>query len=138
MSTGLSHVTFITADLDRMQTILEEVLGARCLYRSQRQFSKSPERFFMVGTTWVAIMQGEPLPGRSYNHTAFEMADDRLEACETRIRALGLDLLPPRGRVAGEGRSLYFYTPDNHLIELHSGTLAERLAAYAEPDGEQA
>ena len=42
-----------------------------------------------------------------------------------------LDLLPPRPRVEGEGRSLYFYGPDNHLFELHTGTLAERLARYA-------
>jgi fosfomycin resistance protein FosX len=38
---------------------------------------------------------------------------------------------PPRGRVAGEGRSLYFYDDDNHLFELHTGTLAERLERYA-------
>ena len=33
-----------------------------------------------------------------------------------------------------EGQSLYFYDCDNHLFELHSGTLDESLAAYKELD----
>jgi len=34
--------------------------------------------------------------------------------------------------VDGEGESLYFYDFDNHLFELHTGTLEERLARYSE------
>jgi hypothetical protein len=34
--------------------------------------------------------------------------------------------------VEGEGQSLYFYDFDNHLFELHTGTLAQRLARYAQ------
>ena len=44
---------------------------------------------------------------------------------------MGLEIRPPRQRVPGEGRSLYFYDDDNHLFELHTGTLAERLERYA-------
>ena len=32
--------------------------------------------------------------------------------------------------MTGEGRSLYFYDDDNHLFELHTGTLEERLQRY--------
>jgi fosfomycin resistance protein FosX len=77
------------------------------------------------------VMEGEALPARSYNHVAFKIDDADFAACEARIRALGLEILPPRARVAGEGRSIYFYDDDNHLFELHTGTLAERLARYA-------
>ncbi|WP_371225483.1 FosX/FosE/FosI family fosfomycin resistance hydrolase [Roseovarius sp. 2305UL8-3] len=132
MSQGLSHITLITADLDRMQTILETVLDARCIYDSGGdQFSLSEERFFMIGDVWMATMLGEPLPERSYNHIAFQITEDEFEDRQARIEALGLDLRPPRPRVEGEGRSLYFHTPDNHLIELHTGTLDQRLARYA-------
>ena len=132
MSTGLSHITLITADLDRMQTILESVLLARCIYDSgDDQFSLSQERFFMVGDVWLATMLGDPLPARSYNHIAFQIAEEDFDDREARILGLGLDLRPPRPRVEGEGRSLYFHTPDNHLIELHTGTLDQRLARYA-------
>ncbi len=34
--------------------------------------------------------------------------------------------------LGGEGHSLYFYDHDNHLFELHTGTLEERLARYAQ------
>lgn len=131
MSSGLSHVTFIVSDLDRMQLILEQVLKARLVYASgDAQFSLSEERFFLVGDTWVATMKGDPLPARSYNHFAFFVPDADLDARRQSILHLGLDLRPERPRVEGEGRSIYFYGPDNHLFELHSGTLHERLSRY--------
>lgn len=132
MSAGLSHITFIVRDLDRMQEVLERVFEARCVYDSgTEQFSLSEERFFLIGETWVAIMKGEPLPGRSYNHVAFRVSGSDLERRRAEIVALGLEMRPERPRVAGEGRSIYFYGPDNHLFELHTGTLEERLARYA-------
>jgi hypothetical protein len=51
-----------------------------------------------------------------------------------RIRALGLEVREGRLRGGGEGRSICFYGPDNHLFELHSGTLEERLARYSGKD----
>ena len=47
------------------------------------------------------------------------------------VGRLGLEMHPPRQRVEGEGRSIYFYDDDNHMFELHTGTLTERLARYA-------
>ncbi|KGM48972.1 FosX/FosE/FosI family fosfomycin resistance hydrolase [Pseudooceanicola atlanticus] len=132
MSAGLSHITLIVSDLDATQRMLEQVFKARCIYDSgAEQFSISEERFFDIGGVWVATMKGEPLPERSYNHVAFRIDEAEFDDRRARIEALGLDLLPPRPRVEGEGRSLYFYGPDNHLFELHTGTLAERLARYA-------
>lgn len=132
---GVSHITFVVRDLARMGEILETVLEARLVYRSgPRHYSRSPERFYDIGGTWVAVMEGEPLPGRSYNHVAFAVRDADLDECARRIAALGLDLLESRPRMPGEGRSIYFYDADNHLFELHSGTLAERLARYAAED----
>jgi hypothetical protein len=78
-------------------------------------------------------MQGDPLPQRTYNHVAFKVAADDLPRLRGAIEALGLPIREPRPRVEGEGQSLYFYDFDNHLFELHAGTLAERLEAYARP-----
>ncbi|WP_120502070.1 FosX/FosE/FosI family fosfomycin resistance hydrolase [Roseovarius sp. EL26] len=132
MSNGLSHITFVVSDLNRMQQILETVFDARCVYQSgDDQFSLSEERFFLIGNVWVATMWGQSLPTKTYNHVAFQIEEDEFDDRQARIEQLGLELRPPRPRVEGEGRSLYFYGPDNHLFELHTGTLAQRLQRYA-------
>ncbi|MFK0689025.1 FosX/FosE/FosI family fosfomycin resistance hydrolase [Mesorhizobium sp. IMUNJ 23033] len=132
MIEGLSHMTFIVRDLDRMSAILTGIFDAREVYASDtEQFSLSREKFFLIGDLWIAIMGGEPLPERSYNHIAFKIDDADLDRYAERIKTLGLDMRPPRPRVEGEGRSIYFYDDDNHMFELHTGTLTERLARYA-------
>ncbi|MFZ3360823.1 MAG: FosX/FosE/FosI family fosfomycin resistance hydrolase [Xanthobacteraceae bacterium] len=132
MIEGLSHLTFVVRDLDRMTKILTSVLDAREVYWSgDETFSIAREKFFRVGELWIAVMEGEPLPSRSYNHVAFKIEEAEFDACAARVKALGLEMRPPRQRVPGEGRSLYFYDDDNHLFELHTGTLAERLERYA-------
>ncbi len=131
MIEGLSHITLITRDLERMSAIVEQVLDGREVYRSgDRTFSLSREKFFLVGGHWIAVMEGESLPSRSYNHIAFKIPAHAIETCRERIERLGLEFRESRPRVEGEGHSLYFYDHDNHLFELHTGTLEERLERY--------
>ena len=132
MIEGLSHMTFIVRDLERMAAILTGVFDAREVYSSGAEtFSTAREKFFQIGTLWIAIMEGEPLPSRTYNHVAFKIQESEFEAYEATIKALGLEIHRPRPRVAGEGRSIYFHDNDNYLFELHTGTLAGRLKRYA-------
>lgn len=139
MSGPISHITFVVADLERMAHLLQTVFGAEEVYSSaNKTFSVAPEKFFMIDGLWVAIMQGEPLKERTYNHVAFNIAEDQFDAYLARIEKLGLDVKPPRPRVEGEGRSIYFYDYDNHLFELHTGTLKERLNRYASSEGNAA
>src|SRR5690606_9994385 len=110
-----------------------EGLGAREVYDSSgREFSLSREKFFLLGGTWLAAMEGEPPVERSYQHVAFAVDEAELPVYQARLEALGVEVRPPRSRVAGEGASLYFYDFDNHLFELHTGTLEQRLARYRE------
>lgn len=132
----LSHITFVFRNLDRMEQIIVEVLKGRKIYDSaSREFSLSPERFFMVGegeaAVWLVAMQGDPLPHRSYNHVAFKIEEGEMAARLEAIESLGLDVRQGRSRIAGEGQSIYFHDDDNHLFELHTGTLEARLSAYA-------
>ncbi len=76
-------------------------------------------------------MEGDSLGERTYNHIAFKISDDEFDAYADRVRSMDLDLREGRSRVDGEGRSLYFYDYDNHLFELHTGTLEQRLERYA-------
>lgn len=129
---GLSHLTFIVRDVEKMSRIITEVLGGEEVYASgDKTFSTSREKFFMAGGIWIAIMEGESLPTRTYNHAAFKVSDEQLEKAKAAIDRLGLDVKPPRPRVDGEGQSLYFHDHDNHLFELHTGTLEGRLQRYS-------
>jgi catechol 2,3-dioxygenase-like lactoylglutathione lyase family enzyme len=131
MIQGLSHITFVVCDLEKMSRIIIDVLGGEEVYSSgDATFSTSREKFFVVGGIWIAIMEGDSLPSRTYNHVAFKVSDEQLVRAMEAIERLGLDVKPPRPRVDGEGRSLYFHDYDNHLFELHTGTLDERLARY--------
>ncbi|SCY27675.1 FosX/FosE/FosI family fosfomycin resistance hydrolase [Microvirga guangxiensis] len=131
MIEGLSHITLITRDLDRMSAIVEQVLDGKEVYSSgDDTFSLSREKFFIVGGQWVALMEGESLPSRSYNHIAFKIPASEIDDYRARIERLGLETREPRPRVEGEGHSIYFYDHDNHLFELHTGTLEERLERY--------
>lgn len=133
MIQGLSHLTFIVRDLGKMSLIITEVLGGVEVYSSgPKTFSTSMEKFFAAGGLWIAIMEGESLASRTYNHVAFKVTAEQLEAARIAIGRLGLDVQPPRPRVDGEGQSLYFHDYDNHMFELHTGTLEERLARYAQ------
>lgn len=128
---GLSHMTFITADLDRMEQVLTHIFDAKKVYDSGDQtFSLSEERFFLIGDMWIAIMKGDPLTMKTYNHIAFKIDDDDFDDYLSRIHDLGLELREGRARVPGEGQSIYFYDDDNHMFELHTGTLEERLERY--------
>jgi len=129
---ALSHLTFIVRDLDRMEVLLRSVLDAQKVYDSgEATFSLSKERFFIVAGLWIAVMEGEGLPSRSYNHVALKIDEADYDAMLARIRSCGLEFREARPRVEGEGRSIYFYDHDNHLFELHTGTLDERLESYA-------
>lgn len=132
MIEGLSHITLVVRDLAQSSRLMVDVLGGREVYASgEATFSIAREKFFVAGGLWIALMEGEPLPERSYNHIAFKVSEADLGGLEGRIHALGLEIRDSRQRVAGEGASLYFYDWDNHLFELHTGTLGERLARYA-------
>ena len=129
---SISHVTFIVHDLERMKLFLCEGLGAVEVYDSaEKNFSLAREKFFTFGSTWLVAMEGKASVERSYQHLAFEVDASDLDLFETRLRKLGVEFKGPRPRLTGEGQSLYFYDFDNHLFELHTGTLKQRLASYA-------
>lgn len=128
---GISHITFIVKDLARSTLFFKKIFDAEEVYSSgNNTFSLSKEKFFLIGDVWVAVMEGEPLTERTYNHVAFRVNESEIDDYISRINDMRADIRPERPRVDGEGRSVYFYDFDNHLFELHTGTLSERLARY--------
>ena len=75
-------------------------------------------------------MKGEPLSEKTYNHIALKVNEAELEEYIEQVKSLGLEVLDDRNRIIGEGKSFYFYDYDNHLFELHTGNLEQRMEAY--------
>lgn len=135
MIQGLSHITFLVKDLRCTAALFKALFGAEEVYSSgEKQFSLSKEIFFLIGGLWVCLMEGEPLGRHAYDHVAFRVPEEELDAYAEKVRALGLKVKPGRPRIAGEGRSVYFYDFDGHLFELHAGALEARLQAYKEAE----
>jgi len=111
-------------DLELAASFFEEIFGAKTV------FSSSTAKYLVINDIWIALNAGEPSSERSYNHIAFQIRESDFDRYVEKIHDLGLEIAAGRSRVSGEGRSIYFYDHDNHLFELHSGTLDERLAAY--------
>jgi catechol 2,3-dioxygenase-like lactoylglutathione lyase family enzyme len=131
MIEGLSHITFVVRDLDRMSKLLVTVFDAVEVYSGENSgFSATKTKFFLINRIWIAILEGEPWIAKTYNHVAFKIDRRDLEMYVQRIQSLGLDILENRSRMEEEGKSLYFYDYDNHLFELHTGTLDQRLDGY--------
>ena len=130
MIIGISHITLIVKDLERTADFLERIFGATEVYSRN-----STVKYFLIDKLWIALNKGEPLSERTYNHIAFQIAEKDMDIYIERIKDVGAEIRtehPDRTRIAGEGRSIYFYDFDNHLFELHTSTLSERLAGYSQ------
>ncbi|MGL5896498.1 MAG: FosX/FosE/FosI family fosfomycin resistance hydrolase [Lactococcus lactis] len=132
MIEGLSHMTFIVKDLEQTKHMLEYLFSAKEVYSSDgKNFSILNEKFFIIGNMWIAIMENKKDKlSRTYNHIAFKINEIDYDQYLYKIKQLNLILKSPRTRVKGEASSIYFYDYDNHLFELHTGTLEERLKEY--------
>jgi fosfomycin resistance protein FosX len=135
MIKGLSHITLVVRDLEKSVGLMIDLFGAEEVYSSgDATHSLSREKFFLIKGLWVALMEGEPLPGKTYDHIAFRIEPGDIDFYLEKIHTLGLEIREGRNRSTGEGASIYFYDYDNHLFELHAGTLEERLGAYDRPE----
>lgn len=141
MIESISHITLVVRDLSKTENLLTRVFDAEKIYDSgENYFSLSKEKFFLIGGIWVAAMEGDPPSTRTYDHIAFKISHTDYKKYLHRVMALDLDVREGRSRVEGEGDSIYFHDYDNHLFELHTGTLEERLKRYSESiqdDGQQ-
>lgn len=127
---GISHITLICKDIKKSSKLFQKLFQAVEVYCSeQKNFSLSQEKFLLIDDLWIALMEGESLQ-RSYNHIAFQIEEKDLPFFTDKIISLGLELAPSRSRDPKEGQSIYFYDYDNHLFELHTGNLQQRLSFY--------
>lgn len=135
MIESISHITFVVKNLDKTTELFKELFNAKEVYYSgEKTHSLFKERFFIIGNQWIAVMEDSNILNRTYHHVAFKISASDVDSYLDKIKALNLELKPPRKRVSGEGYSIYFYDYDNNLFELHTETLEKRLSSYSEID----
>jgi catechol 2,3-dioxygenase-like lactoylglutathione lyase family enzyme len=128
MITGLNHLTFSVADVERAWRFYVDVLGCRPVARWPMG------AYLLAGDLWLALVldaqtRAGPLP--EYTHAAFGVAPADFAALAGRIRAAGAVAWQENWT---EGDSLYFLDPDGHKLEVHASDLAARLrSARAQP-----
>ena len=133
MVEALSHITFIVRDLQQMSHFLTTLFDAKEIHSSEKRGTPiSKEKFFLINDIWIAIIEGETLVEKTYNHVAFRVAEADFEKYVQRVRSAGVEILEDRKRTDNEGKSLYFYDYDNHLFEIHTGTLEQRLESFTD------
>ncbi|GDX41400.1 metallothiol transferase FosB [Armatimonadota bacterium] len=125
---GLNHITFSVSELERSLAFYERALKAKLLFR------EGATAYLDLGGIWIALNEQRNILRyeiyHSYTHTAFTISPTDGEDWKAHLTKQGISLLQDRERSLEEGQSLYFTDPDGHLLELHTGSLAQRLSAY--------
>jgi catechol 2,3-dioxygenase-like lactoylglutathione lyase family enzyme len=119
---GINHVTLAVKDLERSLAFYSSLLGFEVRMR------KRHSAYLEEGTLWLALVVDEnvrrgPLP--EYTHLALSVSKEGLPVLKEKLLKAGV----VEWQESERADSFYFLDPDGHKLELHSGTLAERLAS---------
>jgi catechol 2,3-dioxygenase-like lactoylglutathione lyase family enzyme len=118
--TGINHVTLAVKDLERSVAFYSGLLGFEVRMR------KGHSAYLEAGTFWLALVVDEntrsgPLP--EYTHVALSVSKAGLPVLKEKLLMAGVK----EWQVSERGDSFYFLDPDGHKLELHAGSLEERL-----------
>jgi len=119
---GINHVTLAVKDLEQSLAFYSGLLGCEVRMR------KGHSAYLGAGTFWLALVVDEnvrsgPLP--EYTHVALSVSKEGLPVLKEKLLKAGV----VEWQESEWADSFYFLDPDGHKLELHSGTLSERLAS---------
>ena len=120
---GLNHITLAVRDVDRAVAFYRDLLGLRL------RAVWDDGAYLDAGDLWLCLSKdgaARARPHPDYTHIAFSVAPEAFDALAERVAARAKIWRQNRS----EGRSLYMLDPDGHRLELHVGTLDDRLAHY--------
>lgn len=117
---GLNHITLAVSDLERSVRFYVDGFDADLKARWESG------AYLDIGGLWLCLALGQVAPRQDYTHIAFGCEPEDFAARAARLRSLGTEWQPN----TSEGQSLYILDPDGHRLELHVGTLDDRLAHY--------
>lgn len=124
---GFSHVTLRVRDLREAIAFYIAVLGTRMVHRGEH------DAYLEWGTAWICLAEhpDDPPPrARTVpDHIAFHIPEPDFAPAVACLQRAGARIV--RGPVQrGTGWSVNFLDPDDNELELHTATLAERMAVW--------
>lgn len=130
MIQSINHVTYSVSDIKQSITFYKDILKAKILVESDKI------AYFTIGGVWLALNEEKDIPRNeiqhSYTHIAFTIDESEFDEWYQWLKVNDVKILEGRTRDIRDKQSIYFTDPDGYKLELHTGTLQDRLDYYKE------
>jgi catechol 2,3-dioxygenase-like lactoylglutathione lyase family enzyme len=118
MIQGLNHITIAVNNLDESFEFYVDLLGMT----PHAKWAKGA--YLSLNELWFCLSCEIAIPSKDYSHLAFDVSEVNFQNTKSKILNAGIKQWKLN---KSEGESLYFLDPNGHKLELHVGSLANRL-----------
>ncbi|MCC2088523.1 FosB/FosD family fosfomycin resistance bacillithiol transferase [Mammaliicoccus sciuri] len=128
MIRSINHICYSVSNLNESIYFYKDILCGDLLLIGETT------AYFDIGGLWVALNEEKDIPRNeiqySYTHTAFTIDESEYNSWYRWLKKNNVNILEGRTRDVRDKKSIYFIDPDGHNLELHTGTLENRMNYY--------
>ena len=116
---GVNHITIAVSDVEEAFRFYTELLGLVPVMKSE------VAAYVSAGGAWIALVADENAGGSNQSHVAFTVDEDEFAGA---VEELKRAKVREWRKLGTEGESFFFLDPSGNKLELHVGSLRDRLA----------
>lgn len=128
MIRSINHICYSVSNLNESIYFYKDILCGDLLLIGETT------AYFDIGGLWVALNEEKDIPRNeiqySYTHTAFTIDESEYNSWYRWLKKNNVNILEGLTRDVRDKKSIYFIDPDGHKLELHTGTLENRMNYY--------